>query len=34
MVNECEYDDELEFVSLCDNTVYCKVTYAIANANG
>ena len=34
MVNKYEYDNGLEFVSLCDNTVYCKVTYAISNANG
>jgi hypothetical protein len=34
MVNKRKYDDELEFVPLCENTLYCKVTYAIANANG
>ena len=34
MVNKRKYNDDLELVSLCENTVYCKITYAIAKANG
>jgi hypothetical protein len=30
MVNKRKYDNGLEFVSLCENTAYSKVTYAMA----